>query len=220
MPLPAVVVVSRQITDGDRSGPRDGCFDLLSEIIRLVQEVADRFRQAEEDHHHLFDLHRRVQDSHPEHGSWDGHREAYERRRQELRRKLERWDDDDDCRRRRLSTAEQAELSDARDYAGREFPARPVPSMREAQESDAELEEEVRGGLIEIGVPEFAVAALVVLVIAALADPEPFSKLILVLGTSAAVALLILFGRESDVPDDAMAEGGAAAPADGPTAVA
>lgn len=215
--LTAVVVVARQITDGDRSGPRDGCFDLLSEIIRLLEEVADRFRQAEEDRHRLFDFHRRVQDSHPEHGSWDGHREAYERRRQDLRRKLERWDNDDDCRMRRLSTAEQEELSDAREYAGREFPARPVPSMREAHEPEADLEAEVRRGLVEIGVPAFAVGALVVLVIAALADPEPFTKLVLILGTATAVALLVFFGREDDVPPGAMAEGGAPAPADGAT---
>lgn len=220
-PVSAVVVVARQITDGDRSGPRDGCFDLLSEIIRLLEEVADRFRQAQEDRHRLFDFHRRAQDSHPEHGSWDGHREAYERRRQDLRRKLERWDNDDDCRMRRLSTAEQDELSDAREYAGREFPARPVPSMREAHAPGSDLEAEVRRGLIEVGVPAFAVGALVVLVIAALADPEPLTKLALILGTATAVALLVLFGREEDVPPGAMAAGGAPGPADGAaTAVA
>ncbi|WP_251304592.1 hypothetical protein [Georgenia satyanarayanai] len=102
-----------------------------------------------------------------------------------------------------------------REYAGRQFPARPVPSMREAHAPESDLEAEVRRGLIEIGVPAFAVAALVVLVIAALADPEPFTKLALILGTATAVALLVLFGREDDVPPGAMAEDGAPAPAEG-----
>jgi len=41
---------------------------------------------------------------------------------------------------------------------------------------------------------------MVVLVVAALADPEPFSKVALLIGSAAAIAFFILIGRKSDIP--------------------
>lgn len=208
-PAAVTVAVSRQIADSDRSGPRGDCFDLLTEIIRLVNELAERFWQAQEDQHQLYKFHRRLQDSDPVNGSWDGHRGAYERRRRQLRLMLDRWDDECRPRTPHLSTAELVELIDAREYADKEFPTRPVPSMRTTEVPESDLEEEVTDALIEVGVPAAAVAAIVVLVIAAIVDPEPFSKLALILGTAVAVALLIVLNRKSDVPEGALAEAGA-----------
>jgi hypothetical protein len=44
---------------------------------------------------------------------------------------------------------------------------------------------------------------LIVVIIAALADPEPFTKVALIIGAAAATAFFIFIGRQSDVPPEA-----------------
>lgn len=51
--------------------------------------------------------------------------------------------------------------------------------------------------------PAFAVGALTVAVVAALANPEPFSKLGAFLGMALATAVLIFLGRGDSVPPQA-----------------
>ncbi|PXX52239.1 hypothetical protein DFR70_13417 [Nocardia tenerifensis] len=51
-----------------------------------------------------------------------------------------------------------------------------------------------------MGVPAWAVAAVTVAIVAALADPEPFSKIAAIVGVAAATAILIAIGRLGDAP--------------------
>lgn len=67
------------------------------------------------------------------------------------------------------------------------------------------LREKIANALNEAGIPPWAVAGLVVLVIAALLDPEPFSKVALIIGAAAAIAVFIAIGRQSDLPPNATA---------------
>lgn len=72
--------------------------------------------------------------------------------------------------------------------------------------------EKIAAALKKAGIPAWAVAGLIVLIIAALADPEPFSKVVLLIGAAAAVLFFIAIGRSSDIPSTATAsaEGGEA----------
>jgi len=65
--------------------------------------------------------------------------------------------------------------------------------------------EKIAAALKRAGVPAWAVAGLIVLIIAALADPEPFTKVALIIGAAAAVIFFIAIGRGSDVPSTATA---------------
>ena len=195
--------------------------DLLAAIIELLNEVAQRFNDALDDRHHLYDYHRQIRDSHPEYGSWDGHKNRFLEDRGTLRRRLTEWDNDDDCQNRRLSPDQISELAEARDFAGKEWPSRPLKrSTEEDPAAEPSTRERIAEALRQVGVPAWAVAAVVVLVIAALADPEPFSKLALIIGTAAAVALLIFLGRPDETSSGAVAqvgeEGSATDDGDGP----
>jgi hypothetical protein len=195
--------LSRQVAAGAGTpGGPDPCLDLLQQIIELLNEVATRFNNALDDPHDLFRNHRTVGERHPDYGSWDGHRDRFYYDRGRLRHKLAEWESNDDCRGYRLSRQQQEEMNEAQDFKEREFPERPAGAMREA-ESGPGLRERVAEGLKEAGIPAWAVAGLVVLVIAALADPEPFTKVALLIGAAAAVALFIFIGRRDDVPPTA-----------------
>lgn len=199
--------VQRQAAPPAGPGP-DRCLDLLAIIIELLNEVAQRFNDALDDRHGLFDHHRRIRDAHPEHGSWEGHEQRFLEDRGRLRYRLAEWDADDECRGRQLSSEQASELAEARDFAGKDWPSRPARRSAEEPASDPSTRERMAEALREAGVPAWAVAAVVVLVIAALADPEPFSKLALIIGSAAAIALLILLGRPDEAPDGAQAEAG------------
>jgi hypothetical protein len=60
--------------------------------------------------------------------------------------------------------------------------------MREAQEPEPRTRERIAESLRKAGVQAWAVAGVVVLVIAALADPEPFSEVAAFIGAAAAIA--------------------------------
>ncbi|WP_218006160.1 hypothetical protein, partial [Nocardia tenerifensis] len=62
------------------------------------------------------------------------------------------------------------------------------------------LRERIAQTLKEMGVPAWAVAAVTVAIVAALADPEPFSKIAAIVGVAAATAILIAIGRLGDAP--------------------
>ena len=195
--------VMRQTAPPAGGGP-DRCMDLLAIIIELLNEVAQRFNDALDDRHHLYDFHRRIPDAHPDYGSWEGHQRRFLQDRDELRRRLLEWDNDDECRGRQLSTEHAAELAEAREFSGKEWPTRPLAQRtQEDPASDPSTRERIADALRRAGVPAWAVAAVIVLVIAAIADPEPFTKLALVIGSAAAIALLILLGRAQDAPSGA-----------------
>lgn len=118
------------------------CQDLLQQIIELLNEVAQRFNDALNDRHGLYEHHRRIADAHPEHGSWEGHERRYNQDRGDLRRKLAEWDADDDCRGFRLSPEQQTDMEEAREFGDKAFPERPAPAMR-----SGESEESAREGL-------------------------------------------------------------------------
>ncbi|MFF3333628.1 hypothetical protein ACFYWX_29450 [Streptomyces sp. NPDC002888] len=169
----AVPLVLRQtaVTPALPTGGGGKCEDLLQAIIDLLNEVAKRFRDAQDDPHDLFKYHRHLDESHPEHGSWDGHRSKYDQKREELRRKIAEWEADDDCGKFRLSREQQEDLAEAREFGDKQFPTKPVRSLREAEESEQEsiwdklrkpLPDWVVKALIALG----AVALAVVLVVA------------------------------------------------------
>ncbi|MEV4884635.1 DUF4157 domain-containing protein [Chitinophaga ginsengisegetis] len=196
----APATVQRQIA-GTPGGP-DPCFNLLQEIIALLDEVAHRIMDAENDPHGLFGR----STPHPDYGSWDGHRDRFNYDRGRLRTKLGEWDINDRCRGYQLTREQAQDLAEAREFAEREFPSRPLPAMRRegapvtaspSPDTSPELRQRVERFLINIGIPAFALGGMVVLVMAALADPEPVSKLGLIIGTASAAALLIFLGGDS-----------------------
>lgn len=67
-------------------------------------------------------------------------------------------------------------------------------------EPEPSLREKIANALQKAGVPPWAVAGLVVFIIAALADPEPFTKVAAIIGAAAAIAFFALIGRSGDVP--------------------
>ena len=77
---------------------------------------------------------------------------------------------------------------------------RPVRRQGPETETGPGLRERIARALEDAGIPAFAVAALVVLIIAALADPEPFSKVVLLIGATAAVLFFLAIGRPDDIP--------------------
>lgn len=148
--------VFRQTAVTPGGGP-DPCLELIQAIIEFLNDVAQRFNDALNDRHDLFRDHRGTKDAHPEHGSWDGHRDRYNYERDRLRRKIAEWDSNDDCRPFRLSRQQQEDLDEAREFGDKPFPDRPSPSMREAPREEREsVWEKLRKYL-----PEILVGALV-----------------------------------------------------------
>jgi hypothetical protein len=201
-----IMTVFRQTTSSPgMPGGSDPCLDLIEAIIALLEEVAQRFNDALNDPHDLFKYHRRTQDAHPDYGSWDGHKDRYYYDRDRLRQKIAEWDSNDDCRGYRLSDRQQEDLKEAEEFKEKEFPDRPAPAMREASDAEPSTREKMANALQRAGVPPWAVAGLIVVIIAALADPEPFTKVALLIGSAAAILLFVLIGRQNDVPAAATA---------------
>jgi hypothetical protein len=80
---------------------------------------------------------------------------------------------------------------------------RPKQPEDETSQSEPSIRERIAEGLRRAGVPAWAVSGLIVLVIAALADPEPFSKVAALIGAAAAIAFFALIGRSDAVPGGA-----------------
>jgi hypothetical protein len=74
-----------------------------------------------------------------------------------------------------------------------------------SQSGSPTTRERIADALQKAGVPAWAVAAVVTLVVAALVDPEPFSKVALLIGVAAATAFFVLIGRRDSVPSGATA---------------
>jgi hypothetical protein len=147
------------VTPGGNSGGDNKCLDLLQAIIDLLDEVAKRFRDAQDDPHELFKYHRHLNEADPDHGSWDGHRDKYNEKREELRRKIAEWEADDDCGDHQLSEQQQEDLDEAREFGDKEFPTKPARALREMEESEQEsIWDKLRKPL-----PNWVVDALIVL---------------------------------------------------------
>lgn len=160
---------------------RDRCRDLLQIIIELLDEVAERFRQAQDDVHELYKYHRGIDQSHPDYGSWEGHRKKFNEVRDELRRRLTEWDDG--CGNFRMSQEQQKDLDEAREYAAREFPTKPLKAMREAEASEQEsVWDKLRGPL-----PDWVVTAMIAAGLILLAG-------VLVVAFATGVAEFVLIG--------------------------
>jgi hypothetical protein len=130
---------------------------------------------------------------HPDYGSWDGHRDRFYDDRDELRRKIAEWESDDRCRDYPLSDQQQEEISEAYEYREKEFPTKPAETMFEAQNpepapqtSSSSTWDTVLRAVIVLGLS----VALIPTIIAALADPEPATKLGLVGLTFAEITAL------------------------------
>lgn len=167
----APVLVLREIAVTPGLPPGGGrCEDLPQAIIDLLDEVAKRFRDAQDDQHELFKFHRHLNESDPDHGSWDGHRQKYNEERERLRRAIADWEADDDCGGFQLSPRQQEDLAEAREFSAKEFPDKPSRALREAEESEQEsiwdklrkpLPDWVVDALIALGALALAVALVV-----------------------------------------------------------
>jgi hypothetical protein len=191
--LTAGVSVFRAAATAAGPGGPDRCFNLLQDIIFWLGEVARRIEEAKLDMHNLFNLHHDLRNPGPD-GSWMGHRQKFEEDRQKLRRAIAEWDKDDDCRNRELSSEQQSDLDEARLFADAEFPERPARASQIIPLPDPGLRQRVIDLLLRVGVPVAVVGTIAVLVIAAIVDPEPFSKVALIIGVTAAVAFFALLG--------------------------
>jgi len=168
---PALVLRQVAVPAGGGTNGHDPCLDLLQAIIDLLDEVAKRFRDAQDDPHDLFKFHRHLNEAHPDHGSWDGHRDKFHEKRDELRRKVAEWDANDDCGEFRLSRQQQEDLIEAREFSGKEYPAKPARTLREAEESEQEsiwdkLRRPLPGWVVNTLIALGAFALAVVLVVA------------------------------------------------------
>jgi len=74
----------------------------------------------------------------------------------------------------------------------------PVPE-REARSA----REKIADALKKAGIPAWAVAALITLIVAALLDPEPFSKVAALVGIAVAIAIFAAIGRQNEAPPGA-----------------
>lgn len=181
------------------SGGRDPCLDILEQLIELLNEVAQRFNDALNDPHNLYRDYRSR--PHPDWGSWDGHRDRFYYDRNRLRQKIAEWEANDSCRGTRLTSEQQSDLDEAREFKDKEFPERPAPSQRTSsdpapveQPSSLPSADAVLKALLVVGLS----AALLVTVIAALADPEPVTKLGLAGLTAEEIgALLVALGMRA-----------------------
>src|SRR5262249_13129985 len=160
----------RQITSAGTPGGPDPCLQLLQEIIELLNEVARRIRQALDDKFDLFKFRPGPNPEHPEEGTWDGHRDRFYYDRERLRTKVAEWEKDDNRRGYPLSKQQKEELDEAYEFKEKEFPARPAPSMRQTQlepEPELSFREKIANALKKAGIPPWAVAGTIVLIIAA-----------------------------------------------------
>jgi hypothetical protein len=152
---PTVTIMRQVAISGGPSGP-DGCSKLLQEIAELLNEVAQRFNNALDDRHELYKYYRK--DPHPDYGSWEGHKDRYYYDRDRLREKLAEWEADDNCRGFPLSDSQRQDLSEAEEFAHKEFPDHPAPSMSRSQET---VEEHSVWDTLRKYLPEIVVGALI-----------------------------------------------------------
>jgi hypothetical protein len=110
-------------------------------------------------------------------GTWDGHRERLKYDHDRLRQKIAEWDSNDDCLNFRLNPQQRDDLKEANEFKEKEFPEKPAPSTRDV-EPEPRLRQKIAEALREASIPPWAVAGLIVLIIAALVDPEPFTKVV------------------------------------------
>jgi hypothetical protein len=206
VPLHAGPMILRAAAVSGNGGGDNGCFNLLNEIIEWSRKVSQRISDALADIHDLWKFYRSIGNPHPDgYGSWDGHVRFFNREQGELRYKLGEWDSNDDCRGLRLSPEQQTELDKAREVSEQKYPERPAKNLRLTPLPDPGLRDRIAKLLISIGIPVAVVGGLTALVIAALADPEPFSKVALLLGSAAAIALFVLLGRRNETRGGPMA---------------
>jgi hypothetical protein len=188
------------LASGPPLGP-DPCDDLLQQIIAILDELAKRLQDGENDPHNLYNNFRKLKDAHPEWGSWDGHRQKFYEVRDDLRRTLAEWEEKG-CGSPRKNQQEQDDLNEAYEFKDKEFPDKPLkPMKRESDpvEQTQPAQATDNGITIEKVLEVLAVLglslALAATIVVALADPEPVSKLGLA-GLSAAeiTELMTLLG--------------------------
>jgi hypothetical protein len=200
---------------GPAPGPGGNrCLEILGEILSFLyggaQHVVDgivlggpdihrglieRYEHMREDPHKLYRDHPTQARRHPAYGSWEGHQGQYRDMARGLRDRLNDWarnncDDPDSG----VPEGARVHVPRAWDYATREPPVQ--PALVEAAPARRGIDpEKVLTVLKILGVS----LLLLGLVIAALLDPEPLTKLGL-LGLSAATAtlLLVMLGLRED----------------------
>jgi len=192
-------------------GPGGGnrCLELLGEILSFVhgglthlldgqtisgtaikRGLIERYNDMLNDPADLYNRHRYKSNPGPGGlGSWEGHQDQFEMQQRGLRNRLNDWirntcDDPQSG----LPVGARPAYDEALEWATRPTPQQPSPKPVATPRMPRDISwSDVLDVLITIGLT----VALVALVIAALADPEPVTKVGLAVG-SAALALLIL----------------------------
>jgi hypothetical protein len=121
-------------------GPSDNCKYLFSLIKGIVVDLKERIEEALIDRHGLFKKYRSISTPHPDsYGSWDGHKQFFEKRQQDLQKARTRWltencnDDDFDGGKKVIDESE--EYAFEKEFPSRPDPSRQPPSMFEKEET-------------------------------------------------------------------------------------
>jgi hypothetical protein len=214
----ARALLARQaIADPMAPGPGGGpCLQILGEVLSYLmggaqhviggvvltgpnihRGLVERYQHMRDDAslNNLYRDHRTPRNAHPRYGSWEGHQQTYRNQARGLRDRLNDWarngcDGPDSG----VPEAARNEVQRAWDYATRQPPNQPAPLPRPVQRSAIDTEA-VLDALKILGVS----LLLLGLVIVALLDPEPVSKLAAI-GMTAATAtmLLVMLGLRED----------------------
>ena len=224
-------VVARQVTPplpgGPGGGPNVRCLELLGQILSFVhgglthilggqtftgtqikRGLIERFRDMVEDKADIYNRYRYKSTPGPGGlGSWEGHQEQFEMQQRGLRNRLTEYIRNNCNDPSGGLPAEAANAYDeALEWATRPTPREPAPKPAAPRTEESISWSDVVDVLVVIGLS----IALVAAVIAALADPEPVSKVALAVGSVAlATLILVRLGllRELDPAEVASQEG-------------
>jgi hypothetical protein len=211
-------LLSRQVVVPGAPGPGGGgnqCLALLGEILSFLlggpnhtiggvdvvgrdihRGLIERYEHMRQDPHQLFRNHRGVGQAHPQFGSWEGHQQTFRDQARGLRERLNNWQRNG-CNGPDSGVPELAhnEVRRAWDYATREPPVQPAQMQAQPAERTTIDPDKVLKILAILGIS----LALLGLVIVAVLDPEPVTKLAAIgLTVATATTLLVMLGLRNE----------------------
>ncbi|WP_218082206.1 hypothetical protein [Anthocerotibacter panamensis] len=201
------LTVQRQVAAQPGGGPDPECERLLGEILSflfgeaahhvegeafqgvdLKRGLIERHEDLLVDEHELYTKHLELDQAHPRYGSWKGHVDQYESTRTGLAKRLNEWFNKKcgDFIGQGLPERVRNVIETAAKWADQDPPKQPrqFTSLPEAQQS---LAEQVLKVLEVLGISVFLAGVIV----AALLDPEPATKLALIGLTAVQIPVLL-----------------------------
>ncbi|WP_218079322.1 hypothetical protein [Anthocerotibacter panamensis] len=201
------ITVQRQVAAQPGGGPDPECERLLGEILSflfgeaahqmegeafqgvdLKRGLIERHEDLLVDEHELYTKHLELDQAHPQYGSWKGHRDQYEGDRRGLAKRLNEWRKNKcgDFIGQGLPERVRNVIKTAAKWVKQKPPKQPrqFTALPEAQQS---LASEVLKVLEVLGISVFLAGVIV----AALIDPEPATKLALIGLTAVQIPVLL-----------------------------